>query len=78
YEKAQGLVDELVKKGEITISEGRELNEELKRKIDTQKAEMGSAPLTSELLKKTLDSLNLATKQDLDEIRQRIDNLEKK
>ena len=31
YEKATEVVDELVKKGKITIEEGKELGEELKR-----------------------------------------------
>ena len=31
YEKAAEVVDELVKKGKITIDEGKELGEELKR-----------------------------------------------
>ncbi|WP_195990114.1 hypothetical protein [Clostridium sp. D53t1_180928_C8] len=31
YEKATEVVDELVKKGKITIDEGKELGEELKR-----------------------------------------------
>ncbi len=37
YEKASNLVDELVKKGRITVNEGKELSEELKRNIDQNK-----------------------------------------
>lgn len=32
YEKSSELVDELVKKGEITVEQGKALNTELKRK----------------------------------------------
>ena len=32
-EKSQQLVDELVKKGEITVEQGKELNQELKRNV---------------------------------------------
>ncbi len=32
-EKSRELVDELVKKGEITVEQGKVLNEELKRKV---------------------------------------------
>lgn len=33
YEKSSELVDELVKKGEITVEQGKALNIELKRKV---------------------------------------------
>ncbi len=33
YEKATEIIDELVKKGELTVKQGKELNEELKRKM---------------------------------------------
>lgn len=33
YEKGSELVDELVKKGEITVEQGKTLNTELKRKV---------------------------------------------
>lgn len=32
-EKSQQIVDELVKKGEITVEQGKELNQELKRNV---------------------------------------------
>ena len=76
YEKAEGIVDELVKKGEIAVNDGKELSEELKRKIDKYKSE--DIPLTIERLKTALSSLNLATKKDIDELKKRIDELEKK
>uniref|UniRef100_UPI00359C5B89 phasin family protein n=1 Tax=Bifidobacterium longum TaxID=216816 RepID=UPI00359C5B89 len=39
YEKSSELVDELVKKGEITVEQGKALNTELKRKVsDAKKA----------------------------------------
>jgi polyhydroxyalkanoate synthesis regulator phasin len=33
YEKSNEIVDELVKKGEITVEQGKALNTELKRKV---------------------------------------------
>lgn len=33
YEKSSEIVDELVKKGEITVEQGKTLNTELKRKV---------------------------------------------
>lgn len=38
-EKSKALVDELVKKGEITVEEGKTLNQELKHKMNEKKAE---------------------------------------
>ncbi|HCB99871.1 MAG TPA: hypothetical protein DEP42_01420 [Ruminococcaceae bacterium] len=72
YEKAQGTIDELVKKGEIAVHEGKELNEELKRKKDE------FTPVSAENLKAVLDELDLATKKDLDKLSQRIAKLENK
>jgi polyhydroxyalkanoate synthesis regulator phasin len=76
YEKAEDIVNELVKKGEIAVNDGKELSEELKRKIDKYKSE--DIPLTIERLKTALFGLNLATKKDIDELKKRIDELEKK
>ena len=58
YEMAANMVDELVKRGELTVAQGKQLNEELKRSV----------------MKKD----DLATKQDIEELRNRIANLENK
>ena len=42
-EKSKDIVDELVKKGEITVEQGKALNEELKHDIQEQKEEKESA-----------------------------------
>ena len=76
YEKAEDIVNKLLKKGEIVVNDGKELSEELKRKIDKYKSE--DIPLTIERLKTALSGLNLATKKDIDELKKRIDELEKK
>jgi len=76
YEKAEDIVNELVKKGEIAVNDGKELSEELKRKIGKYKSE--DILLTIERLKTALSGLNLATKKDIDELKKRIDELEKK
>ncbi|MFT9056123.1 MAG: hypothetical protein ABF449_05795 [Ethanoligenens sp.] len=76
YEKAEGIVDELVKKGEIAVNEGKELNEELKKKSDKYRSEDGTFNIQS--LKNALSDLNLATKQDIDTLKERIEKLENK
>lgn len=37
-EKGQEIVDDLVKKGELTVEQGKALNTELKRKMDDMRA----------------------------------------
>lgn len=72
YEKANLLVNELVEKGQITVNQGEKLNKELKRVMNnTQSNEDNN-------LKTYIESLNLATKSDLDNLKKRIDELEKK
>ncbi|SHH78358.1 phasin family protein [Sporanaerobacter acetigenes] len=77
YEKANEMVDTLVKKGELTVNQGKELNEELKRVVESQKTGQKSQNVDAETLKSVLQELNLPTKADIDELKTRIDNLEK-
>ena len=54
YEKSQQVVDELVRKGELTVEQGKELNQELKRNVQKsfeaagEKAEEPQGELTWE------------------------------
>ena len=43
-EKGQEIVDDLVKKGELTVEQGKALNTELKRKAEEEKKEHGAKP----------------------------------
>ena len=60
-EKSQQIVDELVKKGEITVEQGKELNKELqhnvKKTLDARKADAGS--LEEKISKMGADELAL-------------------
>jgi polyhydroxyalkanoate synthesis regulator phasin len=77
YEKAIDMVDVLVKKGELTVNQGKELNEELKKVMD--KKDKDDKETKEELkineIKKILE--DLPTKQDIDDIKNRLDDLEK-
>ena len=42
-EKSQQVVDELVKKGELTVEQGKELNQELKRNVKKSMEEASAA-----------------------------------
>lgn len=75
YEKAEEMVDILVKKGELTINQGKELNEELKKVLDENKQKQTN--VDTQTIKDTLSELDLPTKQDIEEIKTRLDNLEK-
>lgn len=58
-EKSQQIIDDLVKKGEITVEQGKELNKELqhnvKKTIDARKADAGN--IEEKLSKMTADEL---------------------
>ncbi|HPP31782.1 MAG TPA: hypothetical protein PK083_04910 [Soehngenia sp.] len=76
YEKATEIIEELVKKGELTVKQGKELNEELKRKMTKNITK--DTLLTKEDIKEIIAELDLATKDDIDEIKNRLDKLENK
>ena len=74
YEKASKIVDEMVEKGKITVDEGKELTEELKKTLHSKKEEM--MPLKKEDLKEILIQMDFATKEDLYEIKERLNRIE--
>lgn len=83
YEKASKVVDDLVEKGKLTIDEGKELSQELKKNIKEKSSAVGDKvnkvkPLTKEDLMDVLKEVNFATKEDLSELKERISKLEEK
>ncbi|EPY2274579.1 phasin family protein [Clostridium sporogenes] len=81
YEKASNLVDEMVQKGKITVNEGKELSEELKRTIDENKKCKNSSEekqLTKEDIISIFNELNFVNKNDLNDINDKIKSLEAK
>lgn len=78
-EKSGELVDELVKKGELTLEQGKVLNEELKRKIKEKTPvnisvnSPASAAVDVQSLK---DAVGKMTRQDLEEIKAKISAIE--
>ena len=73
-EKSKDIVEELVKKGEITVEQGKALNEELKHDIQEQKEEKASAAYAADVTKK-LEHLNA---EDLAKIKEKLAELEEK
>lgn len=80
YEKASTMIDEMVEKGKISVEEGKELTQELKRNIkDTQeKVTQKVMPLTKEDVINIIDSMNLASQEEINELKDRIVKLETK
>ncbi|MEF2783151.1 phasin family protein [Erysipelotrichaceae bacterium HCN-30851] len=69
-EKSKEVVDALVKKGELTVEQGKILNEELKHNIK----EKLRTPADVETISKDLEKVN---KEDLSKLKAKIEELEK-
>ncbi|MBZ9684824.1 hypothetical protein G9F72_000225 [Clostridium estertheticum] len=81
YEKATNLIDDFVKKGKITLEEGKDLSEELKRNIREKKDggptfKKEHTPLTKEDMILLLKEMNFATKEDIEKLDKRLAHLE--
>lgn len=75
-EQIEKLVDELVKKGEVSAGESKDLIRDLFEKGEAGKKEMNNR--IHEQLEKLLKDLNVPTKADLERLEQRIQELENK
>jgi len=75
-EKVEGLVDELVKRGEIASKEGPKLVKELLK--ESQKAKKELEEKIEEATQKTLKKLRLATRAEIEELKVKLEKLEKK
>lgn len=81
YEKASNLIDELIKKGQLTVDQGKELTEELKKTIKDKTKESSNKeekPITKEEMAQLLKEMNFATKDEISDIKTRLCELEKK
>jgi Uncharacterized conserved protein len=75
-EQIEKLVDELVKKGDVSAAESKELARKLFEKGEAEKKEMNAR--IHEQLEKLLRDFNIPTKADLERLEQRIQDLENK
>lgn len=57
-EKGKEIIDQLVEKGEITMDQGRELNEELKRKADETSTNLRESALEARMKMMTPEERN--------------------
>lgn len=80
YEKASNLVDDMVKKGKLSVDEGKELSQELKRNFkDTQdKFNEKVVPLSKEDVLSIIEDMNLANQNEVNDLKEKILELERK
>lgn len=72
-EKVKDFVDELVKKGELSESQGAKLVKEWSEKAEKNTEDMSKS--LGELLETTLSKMNLTTKSDIEKIEEKINAL---
>ena len=73
-EQIEKIVEELVKKGEVSATESKELIRELFEKGEAEKKELNAR--IREQFEKILKDVNIPTKADLERLEQRIKELE--
>ncbi|MHB8110732.1 MAG: phasin family protein [Syntrophorhabdaceae bacterium] len=75
-DKAESIVDELIKKGEIASSERYKTIDRLLREADNQQKQVQDR--LSETVEKAILKMGLPTKRDLDEIKDTLKRIELK
>lgn len=69
-EKSKEVVEDLIKKGELTVEQGKVLNEELKHNV----AEKLRQPVSVETVEQDLQKMDV---DDLEKLKQKIEELQK-
>lgn len=72
-EKVREFVDELVKKGELSESQGAKLVKEWSDKFEKNTTDISKS--LNEVVTKTLEKMNLPTKDDIQKLNEKIDSL---
>jgi polyhydroxyalkanoate synthesis regulator phasin len=74
-EKIEQAVEEIVKKGELSETQGKEFVRDLKEKSAKAKKEMGER--IEKMVNDTLRKLSIPTRKEVEELKARIEELEK-
>ena len=74
-EKIEEAVAEIVKKGQLSQKEGRELAADLVEKSKKAKKDLGEK--VEKIINKTLEKLNIPCRKEMEELRARVEQLEK-
>ncbi len=72
-EKVKELIDDLVEKGELSETQGAKLVKEWTEKAEKSTKDMNRS--ISELTSKTLEKMNISTKDDIDKLNRKIQSL---
>jgi len=73
-DKIDEHIKELVEKGRLTEEEGREIAEDMLKKSKQAKEDLEKQ--VEKLVQQTLDTLNVASKEDIEKLTARIEKLE--
>lgn len=76
-EKSQEIVDTLIKKGELTVEQGRILNEELKRSVKETVSKRTTAENESSKVNHVLTELEQMSEEDLKVVKTKLAEMEK-
>ena len=77
-EKSKEIVDELVKKGEITFEQGKSLNQELRHNVRSKVKENFTVTLNPENADDLNDIVDVMTKEQLEALKNKIAEVESK
>ncbi|MGB9715329.1 MAG: phasin family protein [Thermodesulfovibrionales bacterium] len=75
-EKVKELIDELVKKGELNKSQGARIIKAWTERANKKREDISKS--MSEIIGKTIEKMNLPTKDDIEKLNEKIENLSKK
>ena len=79
YDKSMELVEELVKKGRLTMDEGKEWGEELKRNFQEKTQEsLNIKPMTRDKIDEIIAEHNFVSRIEFEALKNRVNELEKK
>ncbi len=72
-EKVKEFVDDMVRKGELSESQGAKLVKEWSDKVEKNTQDVGKT--VNEVVTRTLEKMNLATRDDITKLNEKIDTL---
>jgi len=72
-EKVKEFIDDLVKKGELSESQGAKLVKEWSDKFEKNTTDISKS--FNEVVTKTLEKMNLSTKDDIQKLNEKLDSL---
>lgn len=75
-EKAKEIIDELAKKGEITVEQGKALTEELKHNIENNKptVEIKLHRTNTSPIEDVMDQVKDMSQEEIDELKQKLES----